>query len=227
MKMRKIPYSKKSVHLMIASSFFMVLSVALGFNCQRMKPYQSQSSMGETNVAVEPPLGVGFMSSDQMVKAMIAATGTEGFGELTDSADDLIDRTYNDKTGMLPSVTNLHQATGPTLIAVTNLASTICAKAVDRDRAVGEAQKVNRLFFREMDFSKGLSGQSSDAVTSAFERLARNAWRHDANDQDLSDILSFAQEFSSGADGADPQQTRMLAISVCTAALSSIEALTY
>jgi hypothetical protein len=215
------------VKTIIVLSGMLGISVGLGFNCSRMKPGNFGNSSSESSLTDAPPLGVGFLTSEQMIKAMISATGTEGFGELTDPADDLIFQTYNDKTGMLPSLQNLYQATGPTLIATTNLASTVCAKAVDRDRAIGDARRSERLFFREMAFSTGLSGQNSDSVTLAFGRIARNAWRRDIDDTDLQAILTFAQEFSAGVSAADPAETRMLAIGVCTAALSSIDALTY
>lgn len=183
----------------------------------------SSSSLGAVDTL--PP--VGFLSADQMLKAMISTTGVEGLGELTDPADDLISTTYAERSGSLPSVQALDQATGPTLISITNLASTVCAKAVDRDRATGEAQRDDRLFFREMDFSKGLAAQSSDSVTGALERLSRNAWRRPSTVQEQEAIVAFAQEFALGASATDAAQTRMLAISVCTAVLSSMDAMTY
>ncbi|MBX3021866.1 MAG: hypothetical protein KF799_09340 [Bdellovibrionales bacterium] len=183
----------------------------------------SSSSLGRGETL--PP--VGFMSAEQMLKAMISSTGTEGLGELTDPADDAINTTYNERSGSLPSYQALDQATGPTLISVANLASTVCAKAVDRDRATGETQRDDRLFFREMDFSKGLGAQSSDAITGAMERLARNSWRRAATPTEQESLVSFAQEFAAGANTTDPAQTRLLAISICTAVLSSVDALTY
>lgn len=183
-----------------------------------------ESSLSSTQTKLPP---VGLMSSDQMLKAMISVTGTEGLGELTDPADAAIDQTYTDRNGSLPSVQTLDQATGPTLISATNLASAVCAKAVDRDRATSEAQRDQRIFFREFDFSQGISAQSSDAVTMGFARLARNAWRRDTTADENEAIVTFAQEFSAGVNASDSAQTRMLAIGVCTAVLASVDALTY
>lgn len=208
----------------------LVLSAAVfgEMNCAGFKtdaPSIESNQLSSADTKVEPP--VGLMSSEQILKAMISATGTEGLGELTDPADDAINNTYMVRSGSLPSVQNLSQATGPTQISVTNLASTVCAKAVDRDRGTSEAQKAERLFFREMNFSLGLSGQSSDAVSMAFERLARNAWRRDVTSIELEEIILFAQEFSLGANATDVVQTRHLAVAVCTAVLSSIDSITY
>lgn len=205
-----------------------VVMLTMGMNCARFDGASSGSGTASpvdgSSVAAPP---VAFMSSEQMLKTMISVTGTEGLGELTDPADDLISSTYAQRNGSLPSVNSLDQATGPTMISVTNVASAVCAKAVDRDRASGEAQRDDRLFFREVDFSKGLSAQSSDAITIPFERIARNAWRREVSQEELDGILTFAQEFSANANATDPVQTRLLAVSVCTAVLSGIDALTY
>lgn len=213
----------------LKSIWYACLIIALAFAAIRCSQFRSGSSSSSSsslsNGEVLPP--VGFMSADQILKAMISTTGTEGLGELTDPADDLINRTYGDRSGSLPSVQSLDQATGPTLISVANLASTVCAKAVDRDRATGESQRDDRLFFREMDFSKGLNGQSSDAVTGALERLARNAWRRETTRDEQEAMIAFAQEFASGVSATDPAQTRLLSISICTAVLTSVDALTY
>jgi hypothetical protein len=64
----------------------------------------------------------------------------------------------------------------------------------------------------------------------SFERLARNAWRRDVSRDESDAILAFAQEFSAGlaANVANsPAQSKLLAVSVCTAVLSSIDSLTY
>ena len=200
--------------------------VTLGFNCGRFESGSApsiQSISQSSQQPAEPP--VGFLTAEQMKKAMISAAGVEGLGDLTDPADDLIQDTYDDRQGSLPSVQSLSQATGPTLIAVTNLASAVCAKAVDQD--AGRAPQ-DRLFFREMDFTKGLSGQSSEAVEYGFERLARNAWRRDITPDEREEMIVFAQGYSQASTKpAEAQQTRLLAVSICTATLSSIDALTY
>ena len=210
---------------------FTAVTVVLGFNCGQFDTTSAPSIAAPTKTeeaASAPP--VALMTSEQMLKAMISATGTEGLGELTDTVDANINDTYNLRTGSLPSLNSLNQVTGPTLISVTNLASSVCAKAVERDAAIGESDRDERLFFREFDFSKGLAGQTSDSVTMSFERLARNAWRRDVSRDESEAMLTFAQEFSTGLAAnvsSQPAQSRLLAISVCTAVLSSIDSLTY
>lgn len=203
----------------------------LGFNCSRFKIHEpagvSSSTSASSSVPAEQPSTVALMSAEQMLKTMISVTGTEGLGELTSASDTDINRAYVERSGSLPSGQDPKSATGPTLIAATNVASTVCAKAVDRDRAVTEAEKANRLFFREFDFSRGLSGQASDAVEGGFKRLARNAWRRDPSQDELNSLVQFAQDFAVGANATDPAQTRLLAISVCTVAVSTLDALTY
>jgi hypothetical protein len=207
-------------------------STILGFNCSpfvsKQIPSLDQSSLGEGNgpSGTDPQSSVALLSSEQILKTMIAVTGTENSGDPT-ADDELINNTYAQRTGSLPSGQSLKLATAPMLIAVTNLASAVCQKAVDRDAAVGTAQAGERLFFREMDFSKGLSSQPADSVSLAFERLARSAWRRDITNEEDAAAVQFAQEFSTGVSTTDSMQTKYLAVSLCTAALSSIDALTY
>lgn len=185
---------------------------------------EGAASLGITE---KPHPPVAFMSSEQMLKTMISTTGTEGLGEVTDAADDLIQSTYNERTGSLPSTQSLYQANGPTMIAATNLASSVCAKAVDRDRAVASAQADERMFFREIDFGQGPSSVSASAAQAGFARLTRNAWRRAPTSAEAETVATFIREFTEGANGADPNQTRLLAVGLCTAALSSLDALTY
>lgn len=209
------------------AGLLLLSSVVLGFNCSGFQSNSELSGNPALFGSQEAAPPIGFLSAEQTIKAMISVTGTEGLGELTDPADDLINSTFGERSGSLPSSNDIYQATGPTLIAAANLASVVCAKAVDRDRAIGDGQAQDRLFFREFAFSAGLGTQSSDSVTGAFDRLARNAWRRDPTVDEISQIVSFAQQFSSGVSASDPAQTRLLAVSLCTAALASIDALTY
>jgi hypothetical protein len=205
----------------------MVAAVLLS-GCTKMTS-QSKNSGSLSSASVQqqqlPP--VGLMSAEQILKSFVSVTGTQGTGLDSTPADDLIVSTYNTRSGSLPSVQTLDQTTGPMLISVTNIASSVCAKAVDSDIATGQAQAGQRLFFREMDFTKGISGQSANAITAGFGRLVRNAWRRDPSSTESATIASFVTDFSSGADMNDTAQTRLLAVSVCTAVLSSTDALTY
>lgn len=177
-------------------------------------------------IGEKPHPPVAFMSSEQMLKTMISTTGTEGLGELTDPADDLIQTTYNERSGSLPSVPSLYQANGPTMIAAANLASSVCAKTVDRDRAIGMAQADERMFFRQVDFTQGPASAAA-GMRAGFELLARNAWRRAPTSAEVDTFNTFTQEFIAGGSATDPEQTKLLAVGVCTAALSSLDALTY
>lgn len=232
------PWNTRTVSTMASLIILTMMSVTLGFNCTRMKSEKILQTTGSSHgpggtpdgtvpEVSAPSMGVAFLSAEQILKSMISSTGTEGLGELTTREDDSIDSTFRERAGSLPSLQNLNQATGPTLIAVTNLASTICAKAVDRERETSDTNASQRLFFREFRFTQGLNGQTSDAVTSAFSRLARNSWRRDPVASELEGITTFAQEFSTGVNTSSSEQTRYLAISVCVAVVSSIDGLTY
>lgn len=210
-----------------------LFSAVLGFNCAKFEVTGAPSfdlSQNPSSAGGEPPSPVALLSAEQMFKAMMSATGAESLSleDITSTQEELVARTYSERSGSLPSGQDLKAATGPTLIAVTNLASAVCARVVDRDRAIPDANAASRLFFREMNFAAGVGSQSSSAVTSAFERLARNAWRRDATGGEVEAIVTFAQDFSANATNtSDPAETRSLSIATCAAVLSSIDALTY
>jgi len=202
-------------------------SALLGFNCSGFGTADMAALTSVMSKTEETQVPVAVLSSEQLLKAMLSVTGTEGIEDNATAEDKLISSTYDERSGSLPSGQDLKLATGPMQISAANIASAVCAKAVDREREVAEDARERRLFFREMDFSKGLSAQNSNSVSMAFERLARNAWRRDVSDQEVDQIVEFAQEFSREASPTDVAQTRMLAISTCTAVLSSIDAITY
>ncbi len=207
-------------------SLLLVSCVVLGFNCSGFAPLDGGANSNGSSGRPDGSIPIALLSSEQILKTMLSATGTENAGSPT-PADDLILKTYAERSGSLPSEQGISQATGPMLISVANLASAVCAKAVANDKAISEANADTRLFFREVDFSKGLSAQSSSSVVVAFDRLARNSWRRDTTPDEQSVIATMASEFSTGADMTAPEQTTLLAVSVCTAVLSSIDALTY
>lgn len=201
-------------------------SVVIGFNCSGFQPLEQAGTQNLSSSAPEASIPIALLTSEQILKTMLSATGTENAGAPT-PADDLILSTYNERSGSLPSDQSITQASAPMLMSVTNLASAVCAKAVANDVAVAEASRDSRMFFREFDFSQGLSGQNSAAVVAAFNRLARNSWRRDTTSAEQTMISDFASDFSTGANMTDTNQTRLLATSVCTVVLSSIDALTY
>ena len=205
-----------------------VASAIIGTNCAGFKASESIEGASAQGI-VEPEVPVAMMTGEQMLKGMIAATGTEGLGDMDTAEDVAIATEYKERTGSLPSIQDLGSATGPTLIAVTNVAGTICQKAVERDLAFAAGDAEERLFFREFNFAAGVGAQDPEAVRLAFKRLARNAWRRDTTNIEDNAILTFAHEFySSRGNQADgPVLTKNLAVATCAAVLSSIDALTY
>lgn len=217
--------TKRQIRGFIQAALFMGISTVVGVNCAGFKASSvfEDGSNGSLGASDEVP--VGFLSSDQMLKSMISVAGVESLGDLTTADDNAIDTMYNARTGSLPSVQSLSSATGPTLIAVTNLAGTVCNKAVDNDIAAGSPG--DRMFFQEVDFSQGLS-QGSAAFIPGFQRLARNAWRRDSIQEEDDMISGFVSEFTAASpDATAVAQTKLLAVSICTSVLSSTDALTY
>jgi hypothetical protein len=215
---------RKKVTGVVLSGTLLITSALIGVNCSGFKAAGDGSDAFNSLGAADKEMGVGFLSSDQMLKSMISVAGVESLGDVTTADDAAIDSTFTARSGSLPSVQNMTAATGPTLIAVTNLASTVCNKAVNNDIAAGSP--TDRLFFEEVNFSGGLS-QGAGAFLPGFERLARNAWRRDPSQDEVGFMQSFVTEFSDGANMSDAAQTKLLAVSICTSVLSSMDALTY
>jgi hypothetical protein len=227
MRMKKPDFFlRRKIKNFILAAGLVTFSAVIGFNCSGFKT--SDSMNGSDSAAslngTDKGIPVGFLSSEQLLKSMISVSGIETLGDLATPDDASIDSTYQARTGSLPSVQDMSAATGPTLIAVTNLASSVCNKAVDNDVA---ALPADRLFFSNVNFGVGL-GQSSDVFVSGFTKLARNAWRRDVTEDESGLIASYAAEFkANSANINDPVQSKLLATSICTAVLSSTDALTY
>ena len=217
--------TKKRVTSLVLAGVLVSFASVIGVNCSGFAASSSFDSLNGSLGGEDKSIPVGFLSSEQILKSMISVAGVENLGDLTTSDDNDIDATYQLRKGSLPSVQDLSAATGPTLIAITNLAASVCNKAVNRD--AGTSVGSDRLFFNEVDFSKGLSAQSATAFRGGFDRLARNAWRREANNEENDSIDAFVSEFRTGSDLTSTAQTRLLAVSVCTAVLSSADALTY
>jgi hypothetical protein len=215
---------RKKVKGVVLAGSLLITSALIGVNCSGFKASSDGSGEFGSLGGADKEMQVGFLSSEQMLKSMISVAGVESLGDVTTADDAAIDATYQQRAGSLPSVQNLTAATGPTLIAVTNLASTVCNKAVNNDIAAGSP--TDRLFFQEVNFSGGLS-QGAAAFLPGFQRVARNAWRRDATQDEIGFMQGFASEFADGANMTDPVQSKLLAISMCTSVLSSMDALTY
>jgi hypothetical protein len=215
---------KKKVKGVVLAGTLLITSALIGVNCSGFKATGDGSDSFGSLGGADKEMAVGFLSSDQMLKSMISVAGVESLGDVTTADDAAIDSTFTQRAGSLPSVQNLTAATGPTLIAVTNLAGTVCNKAVNND--IGAGSPAARLFFQEVNFSAGLS-QGAAAFVPGFERVARNAWRRDVTPDEEGFMQSFVSEFADGANMTDPAQSKLLAISICTSVLSSMDALTY
>ncbi len=223
MNQKNYAFRKKVKGVLMAGSL-LITSALIGVNCSGFKATADGSGDFGSLGGADKEMQVGFLSSEQMLKSMISVAGVESLGDVATPDDSAIDMTYQQRAGSLPSVQNLTAATGPTLIAVTNLASTVCNKSVNNDIAAGSP--TDRLFFQEVNFNAGLN-QGAAAFVPGFERIARNAWRRDPTADEIGYIQGFASEFADGANLTDKEQARLLAVSICTSVLSSMDALTY
>jgi hypothetical protein len=230
--MMKIKRILKNIGMVQLTSALMIVafSAIVGVNCSGFSPLGIGGNDGNnsSSSAADEDFGVSLLTSEQILKSMLSATGTESSSQPT-AADDLITSTYNQRSGSFPSSQSLSQATGPMLISVANVASAVCKKAVENDAGISEGSRDNRLFFRTVDFSAGITTANESGMVDAFDLIARNSWRRQSTAQEKDMIANFVTEFKAGDDGSQSAQaeTKLLAISVCTAVLTSIDALTY
>ncbi len=203
------------------------VSCVIGFNCGRFEKHGSGAGVATSaSTTDEVQLPIALLSAEQIFKSMISVSGVVSADDTSNPADELIISTYRNRSGTLPSGQDLRLMTAPMIVSVTNLASAICAKLVDQERAT--VDESTRLYFKEFNFAAGPSSVSESALGAAAGRMARNFWRRDIKSEELDAVNSIMRtDFLAEATGTSSVETRNLAIGTCTAMLSSMDALVY
>lgn len=206
------------------------LTMVMGFNCSQTG-FKSEKDLAEfsslSTKTADIPLGL--LTSEQILKSMVSVTGVEHADDKLDSNDDDIMQTYAERNGSLPSTQGVEGINGPLLVSVSNIAGSVCAKLVNKEKNL---QAANRIYFKEVDFSQGLSQFNLAVLNAVTPRMARSFWARELKVQEQSAINSIMLNDYITADTntgglTNTQKSELFAVSLCTAMLSTFDMLVY
>ncbi len=217
---------------MMVWSVLAPLTMVLGFNCGKsgFREIEGFSNVGESEIS----LPFGLMNSEQLFKSMVQVTGIEapeveqqaagpaGTESIGVRLDNEIVNVYNARKGSLPSQTDVENMNSPMMVAVTNLALSMCHKLV-----VTEASSSPR-FFEGWGFAAGSPAVGADQVRVASAMMARSFWSRDITDEEQGHIQSIILgEYQSGLPSDGGERNLTTAVGLCASMLSSFDAVVY
>lgn len=114
--------------------------------------------------------------------------------------------------------------TAPMLMAIAAVSGEVCNDLLNIETALAAD---NRRIFNSINFSAGPSALSSAQVADATRRLARSCWARDEVPAELTIIQEEVNAAMAGVNVNDAQQTRNLALMMCTGILASLSGIAF
>lgn len=164
--------------------------------------------------------GLAVLTSEQILTSFTQMTGVK----IPQSA--VIDF-YVARSSTLPERSELSAVTAPLLLNVTNIASMFCIQLYDQE--VSKPAK-DRLYLEAFDPAKGPAQIADTMLAEIVRKMARNFWGRNENAEELLAFKDFYVEYLAALTAAEkisPLQSRGAFVGVCSAALSSLDAITY
>lgn len=216
------------IKLVLLVLIFGALSV-VGFNCGRPQFQVDQNLVSYSNDSSSAML---VSSSDKVDTAWALLTSEQVFRSMLSLTNQSQPTTamineYNSRAGGLGVTTNLNLMNGPMMIAVTSLAGIVCDGLITKEAAMMSGQ---RTFYNSIDFTKGPSLVSDTAYADMVSRFSNHMWGRDLDQDEQAIYAGYLSEFRTNLSATDvnlASQTKVLALSVCTSALSTFDSYTY
>ena len=216
---------RKSIRV-LAVGGFMVSLATLMFNCggRQFKSagnHETSSASITTPGAFDKPSSpYAQMTAEQQFNSMLNVTGQS-------AASGTLKAEYVLRQGSLADNDNLAGVTAPLLMASTSLAGEVCNGLLVKEKAMAAA---SRTFFQQIDFTKTIAANSGTAYSASAEALAQALYGRSLTTDELAILVAFYTEFNAGltaAQAAQPAQTGVLYLSLCSGMLGSYDSMTY
>ena len=167
-------------------------------------------------------LGIPYalLSAEQTLQSMMSVTNVT-------TAPAAVLTEYNTRYGALAAGNDLSMANAPLMLSSTSLAGEVCNTMITNEKALAAA---DRAFFSSLNFNAGISTMSDDVLKASIRGMARSFWGRNETQEEQALLLGFKQEFSDAlAANARTQaaSSTNLMTAVCSAMLSSLDAITY
>lgn len=217
----------------LALTAVLAIGIVSGFNCAR-QPFSVYNDFSSGNIddldfedlddsrvpPAKPGVSTALLMTEQVYYSMLAATGVQ-------SPSSTVRNSYEAKKALFAEVGKVQGLNAPMLMSIANLAGEICAQAVTQEKALAANQ---RQLFGALDFSRGPASITQTNLGSTIESLSRSMWGRLPTDDDaqgLADLFAGHVSALTQAQSQDRNQTDLVAIALCTAALASQDAWTF
>ena len=167
--------------------------------------------------AIENKLSLSLQTSEQIFASSLSLTNI-----LADSA---ITNEYNLRSALFSSGYDLNMVTTPMWMGITNVNSVVCQRLVTKEAGLVAAQRV---FFKSIDFSKPVNQVTDALFLTSAEAFSVNAFGRNLYLEEQNALIGSKVEFVSAVlpgDVANVQQTKNLMLYLCTAMISTVEAI--
>lgn len=209
----------------ISSIIFVVISGAavtafIGNGCAKQLSSEDGASMASTSVAPScagGPAEAPFVSGVKTVSLVYANQVLDHFMSCLGlaKASDLTLQTYENKKGAISTYGAYNTITPPMMMAITSIVGEVCNDLIAQEVSAG-----TRLF---QSFNFAANALPSDAaLKDAVTRMALSCWQRQDENTERQEILDMVYK-NIGA--TEAQGSRKAALMICTAMLSSLDAL--
>lgn len=195
----------------------------LHFNCAPTL-FESAKEGSVEGLSVAPP-GPGsyekpkspytLLTSHQIFSGMLNVTGQVNAVSTTMRAE------YDARTAALADNDNLTNIGAPMQMSLTSLAGEVCNGLIVKESAAG----ATRRFFNNVDFSANLAGNSKAAFDQSVGMMSKSFWGRAPTSVESGTLDDFYADWITSYAGDGATSTRRLYLGVCSAMLSSLDAI--
>ncbi|MBX7231879.1 MAG: hypothetical protein K1X29_07310 [Bdellovibrionales bacterium] len=227
--MTKIWHQKKIKLLSVGSSLLLVV-IFLGHGCSQMA-----SNLSSVNSSSEVMIGtsggttgssidifpnastVSLIYNKQLVDNLVSCTGL-GLASTQTLAE------WSKRQSSFSEYGYATDVTAPMLMAIAAVSGEICNDLVSTESVLPQEK---RRIFNAINFSSGSATWVSQNVAETVRRITRSCWARNETSEELGIIQEEVATGLSGVSSSDLQQTKNIALMVCTGILSSLSGITF
>ncbi len=213
----------KNKRLMMQFSILIVvgsLLSVLGFNCSPSKMYSLGSSSNESSsVSKSEDLPYALLNADQALSSMLNVTGQS-------VSSTAVRNEFNIRNSAFAVNSYLSSINAPMLLSATSLAGEVCNSLVTTERAAG----ATRTFFTGVNFATGPSTVTQVSYETVLNKFSQKVWARNLLDNEAKLFADYRTNYLATLTSAEQGQTAKTSafyLSVCSAFLSSFDALIF
>lgn len=200
---------------------FLASAFTTGFNCSMSKMHSIGSSSNESisNSKAEN-LPYALLNAEQALSSMLNVTEQP-------QASTAVRNEFNIRNSAFSVNSYLASMNAPMLLSATSLAGEVCNSLIARERPLAGPQ---RLFFQNVNFAAGPTQITAADYASVVGVFSQKVWGRAIASEEAAFFNQYYTDFMATLTTAEQTQAAKTAafyLSVCAAALSSFDSLTF